>query len=120
MSELDSLASALAAALLPDGDSRRRGEETLRVAAAEPGFCAKLLALTDVRSQLPDGVRLLAATQLKNEAVRHWRRGAQQAEQERDMLRAALVARLAQPEASERVGVQIALAVARGARAPRR
>ncbi len=57
---LDSLASALAAALLPDGDSRRRGEETLRVAAAEPGFCAKLLALTDVRSQLPDGVRLLA------------------------------------------------------------
>jgi hypothetical protein len=111
--ELGSLASALAAALLPDGDTRRRGEETLRVAAAEPGFCAKLLALTDVRSQLPDGVRLLAATQLKNEAVRHWRRGAQQAEQERDMLRAALVARLAQPEASERVGVQIALAVAR-------
>jgi hypothetical protein len=111
--ELLPLASALAAALLPHDEARRRGEETLRVAAAEPGFCAKLLALTDVRSQLPDGVRLLAATQLKNEAVRHWRRGAQQAEQERDMLRAALVARLAQPEASERVGVQIALAVAR-------
>ena len=62
LAELGPLASALAAALLPDGDSRRRGEETLRVAAAEPGFCAKLLALTDVRSQLPDVVRLLAAS----------------------------------------------------------
>ena len=108
------LAAALVAALDPHEATRRHGEEVLRAAAAEPGFCPLLLALTDARSQLPDGVRLLAATQLKNEAVRHWRRGAQAAhEHERTSLRAALVARLTQHEAFELVSVQIALAVAR-------
>ena len=109
-----SLGSALAAALQPDATERRRGEEYLRLAAAEPGFCMRLLGLSSVDSQLPDSVRLLAATQLKNDAVRHWRRGNDAAHQEeRAALRVALVARLSQPEPSERVGVQIALAVAR-------
>ena len=110
----DGLAAALAAALLPDTRSRRLAEEHLQAVAAHPGFCSRLLDLTHPRSGLADSVRLLAATQLKNEAVRHWRRGATAAhEEERAALRAALVARLVEPEPCERVGVQLALAVAR-------
>ena len=89
-----SLGSALAAALQPDATERRRGEEYLRLAAAEPGFCMRLLGLSSVDSQLPDSVRLLAATQLKNDAVRHWRRGNDAAHQEE---RAALRVPLSVP-----------------------
>ena len=112
--ELQGLATALASALDASAEERQRGEEYLQAAAASPSFCPSLLALTHMSSQLPDPLRLLAATQLKNETVRLWRRGAHGSRaSDRDAMRAALIFRLSEPESCEPVGVQIAVAVAR-------
>lgn len=85
--------------------------ESLLAAAAQPGFCACALAATEPSSGLSDDARLLAATLLKNEVLRHWRSGTEATE--RPALRAALMQRLTSPEPCERVGAQLALAVAR-------
>ena len=101
------LHAALLNALSAEPTARAAAESALTQADA-----ASLLAATEPATGLPEPARLLAATQLKNTAVRHWRRGAAQ-EHERIKLREALAARLARPEPSPRVGTQIALAVAR-------
>ena len=92
------LHAALLNALSAEPTARAAAESALTQADA-----ASLLAATEPATGLPEPARLLAATQLKNTAVRHWRRGAAQ-EHERIKLREALAARLARPEPSPRVG----------------
>ena len=104
---------ALCAVLSIDLTTRQRGEAFLRNAqSCDPHFFSALLMASDPATGLPEAARLLAATQLKNEAVRHWKSGAAHSH-ERLALRTALATRLTQPEPSLRVGVQLALAVAR-------
>ena len=108
------IAQILRSSLAPDAAERAWALEALHGAAAQPEFCACLLRATAAQPGLGDDERLLAATQLKNEVVRRWRKGGCGiAEAERPALRTALLARLAQPETSERVGAQLAVAVAR-------
>ena len=106
------LNGALIAALSVDLAERRRGEGQLSDAAASPHFCTALLEASATSSGLPDAARLLAATTLKNEAVRHWRRGASR-EGDQVSLRSALIGRLTQAEPLQPVGMQLALTVAR-------
>ena len=108
------VASALRASLAPDANERRRATEALQAASSQPGsYCAALLQLTHPGCVSDEGERLLAATQLKNTVMRHWRKGGEIGEEERSSLRAALFARLAVDEGSERVDTQLALAAAR-------
>jgi hypothetical protein len=106
------LGAALTSALCADAAVRARAEAALSEASEQPGFCAALLAASDPSAGLPEEARLLAATMLKNEAVRHWRRGAAR-DDEGPELRATLMQRLVVPEPSQRIGVQLALTIAR-------
>ena len=95
---------ALCAVLSIDLTTRQRGEAFLRNAqSCDPHFFSALLMASDPATGLPEAARLLAATQLKNEAVRHWKSGAAHSP-ERLALRTALATRLTQPEPSLRVG----------------
>ena len=112
-----SLGQLLRSALSPSSEERRWAGDALQASAAQPGYCSALL-LASQPGGASDEERLLAATLLKNEVLRRWRKGARGIpESERPALRAALVARLGAPESSERVGAQLALAVARVMRA---
>ena len=73
---MDGIGNALIAALSSNLEERQRGESYLNEASQSSAFCEALLAASSPLSGLPDAARLLGATTLKNEAVRHWRRGA--------------------------------------------
>ena len=110
---VDSLAWALPAALSAAHGEREQAQGAIQACALLPGYCTRLLQLT-AAFELGDSVRLLAATQLKNEILRRWCAGPRGIpEAERPVLREGLLARLATDEPCEQVGLQIGMTVAR-------
>ena len=110
--ELEVLAKGIGSALSASPHERQWGESILEASSVQPKHCERLLHLV-CSATVDNAVRLLAATQLKNEVLRHWSRSGRIAHEERGPLRDALLTRLAHPEPHEGVGVQIALTIAR-------
>lgn len=115
MEQLDfEVGNALIKSLSTIGAERLHAEQTLHFHSQRRGHCLRLLALSQANRGLPDDARLLASTMLKNEILRRWRPGARGIDDaEQPELRAAMIERLTQAESSEKVGIQLALSIAR-------